>query len=230
MLEQRFHQLPLLARGVTLVEILTAAVLAGVVLFGLVMMESGRFRMEREILSRSGFVSDQSQVGLATVQMAQRIAAADRFNVDPAGGVYQFRVPVGCMGAGAPPPSCFDIAANYQWEQYRLNGTALRWYNNTGAGCGTMRVVAGNVAALSFAYQDQAPPPPGLDGAVQDNNLLAYAVTWDNGLPGAGNRTHQFTGSIASRAIPYSDVSTTATDSGLGLAPGGVSSPPAPCP
>ena len=66
--------------------------------------------------------------------------------------------------------------------------------------------------------------------AQADNNLIRYAVAWDNGLAGPRNRTQTFTGQVTSRAISYSNVGASAGDSGRGLDVGGLNSPPASCP
>jgi len=218
--------------GLTITELLIASVLVVLVAFGIVAVDSGRTQMHMEVLERSGLIAGQAEVGLAAVGIAERLATADRLNLNAGTGVYQFRVPVmqGPCAGGAPAPGCFDNPANYRWDQYRLNAGELRLYTNTGGGCGTMRVAARNVGALSFTYQDQAAAPPGGDGAVQDNNLVGYAATWDNGRLPPNNHTQVFQGWVASRAIPYSDVNTTATESGSGLSAGAVSPPPAPCP
>lgn len=216
-----------------MIEILTASVVAAIVLIGLGTMEAGRTKMEQEVLQRSGLTSEEGQVALATVRMTELLTSADRFSINNGIGSFQFRIPdmqTGPCAGGVPAPSCFDDPANYRWDQYRLTAGELRLYTNTGGGCGNKRVVARNVTLLAFTYRDQAPAPPGGDPAVQDNNLLEYGLTWDNGLAGTQNRTRQFAGRIVSRAIPYSDVGTTASDSGFGLSPAAVSTPPGACP
>ena len=208
------------SNGFTLTELLVAMTLAALVAIGIGTVEGSRAKIEQEILQRSGLLSGQADVALAAARIAERLTAADRFNIDNGAGLYQFRVPVGCAGAAIPPPSCFDDPANYQWDQYKLNaGGALTLYTKTEAGCATSRVLAKNVAALTLTYFDQASPPPGGDPPVQDNNILQYSLTWDNGMLGANKRTRQFTGGVAGRAIPYSKVNSGATDSGSGLAP-----------
>jgi hypothetical protein len=214
--------------GLTLTELLLAASVAVVVALGIGTLEGNRTRMAEEILSRTGVRSEEGQAALATVRLAESIATADRFSFD--GGNRLFRIPRNCIGGAPPAPGCFDDPASYEWDQYQLTGGELRWYRNIGAGCGDLQVMARNITVFTLAYQE--PPgsvaPPGGDPATPgDNNLLQYAVTWDNQLAAPRNRTHTFSGWVMGRAIPYSDVNTTATQSGSGLAPAVVSPPPA---
>ena len=211
-------------RGVTLTELLVASTLAAVVAIGISTLEGGRVKMEQEILGRAGLSSDQNWVALATVGMAQRITQADRFVIDNGTGVFQFRVPVGCMAGGPPATACFDNPANYGWDQYRLTAGQLRLYTNTGAGCGALQVLANNVTGLAFWYIDFAPVPPG-GAPLLDNNLMEYSVTW-----AAGGKSRNFAGRASSRAVSYSNVNTTLFDSGSGMAPAGVADPPPACP
>ena len=215
-------------RGFTLTELLVGAALAAVVAIGIATLEGGRAKMEQEILDRSSLRSDESAIALALVGMSDRITQADRIVIDNGTGVFQFRAPVGCM-AGVPAPACFDNPANYGWDQYRLTADQLQLYTATQVGCGNLQVLANNVTALSFNFIDFAIVPPG-GNPVPDNNLVEYAVSWDNAMPGVRNKTHQFLGRAVSWNITYSNVNTTPTDSGTGMAPPGVANPPATCP
>ena len=214
--------LMLTTRGITLTEILVASALAAVIAIGIATLEGSRAKVEQEVIRESGVASDQGAVALATIGMAQRITQADRVVINNGTGVFQFRAPVGCM-AGVPAPNCFDNAANFGWDQYRLTGGQLRLYTNTGAGCGNLQNLANNVTGLSFAYIDFASAPP--DGWVPDNNLIEYAVTWLE-----SGKDRQFRGRVVSRAVAYSNVNATGNDSGSGMAPTGIAPPPAACP
>ena len=212
------------ARGFSLIETIIASILAVIVIISIGQFEGGRIRLGEEVLQRSGLVSGHGMAGLATQQMAKGIARADRFVVTGTG--VQLRYPAGCMGVAVPAPSCFDNPANYQWDQYRMDGAnQLVLYANTGAGCGSSTVLARDVTVLTFTYKNQAGTPPGGEpmGGV-DNNTLEYVVTWDD-----GTRSHDFRGQVISRAIPYSDVNAGGTNSGSGLAPAGVAGPPGVC-
>ena len=81
---------------------------------------------------------------------------------------------------------------------------------------------AGHITAFNLAFsEDRAGFPPGGDGDLtgdgapdpQDNNIIEYQVTWDNGT----GQSRTFRGEVTSRAIPYSDVSIATGDSGAGL-------------
>ena len=169
-------------QGFTLTELLVASALAVTVAIGITTMESSRVQMQEEILERSGLTSGQGEVALATVQLSERIAMADWARLDNAGGVFQFRIPTGCVIA-----ACLDNPASYRWDQYRLAGGVLQLYTNTGpgGGCGTVRTVARNVTGLVFT---EAP------------NELAYVLSWDNGMAAPKRHTHEFRGRVVSRA------------------------------
>ena len=167
-------------QGITLMELLIASALAVVVAIGLGTMEGGRNEMGREVLERSGLTTEEGQVALATVQLAERIARADAF-IATGGGSYQFRIPQDC-----PTPACLDNPASYQWDQYQLSVGILRLFQDTAAGCGTSRIVARDVTALTFSLS---------------GNELAYVLIWDNGLSGPKHRSHEFQGTVASRAM-----------------------------
>ena len=139
--------------GITMIELIVAARLAGIVGFGMIALEGSRVRMAQRVMRRSGLVTDQGQAALATQQMAERIARADRFVITDSG--VQIRYPDGCTGPGPPPlPSCFDNAINYQWNQYTLDGAnQLVLFTDTDpseSGCGASTVVARNMTARTF--------------------------------------------------------------------------------
>ena len=79
---------------------------------------------------------------------------------------------------------------------------------------------------FTIAYSRDAALAP-LGGPIPtpgDNNTLNYSVMWND-----GTKDHQFGSQFTARNISYSDVNTTATDSGSGLAPPGISDPPGVC-
>lgn len=212
-------------------ELIVASVVALVVVFGVVAVDSGRVQMHEELRVRSEVMSQHGQAALsAAMRLGKSLERADRINVlSTSPGNVRFRtfVPTadcgsGCTG-GIPDPCCFDLPANYQWDQYRLTGTEMRLYSNLNAGC-TLRVIARDITGLTFTFVDQAPQPPG-GGPDLDNNLLGYTLVWTDGV-----RSHQFSGQVTSRAIAYSNLNTSTSDSGTGLAAPGVSNPPAMCP
>ena len=95
--------------------------------------------------------------------------------------------------------------------------------------------MATQLEQVTFSYVDAAGAPPGGDpndavfaAAPADTNLVSYFIRWSNGATPA--RTHEFQGTVALRAVPYSDVNAGAThegDSGIGLASAGITPPPA---
>jgi len=172
-------------QGLTLIELLVASALAATVAIGIATMEGSRSQMQEEVIERSGVASDQGQVALATVKMAERIERTDWAVIDNSGGTFRFRIPDGCS-----TPACLDVSSSYQWDQYRLSGGVLRLYTDTGAGCGTFRTLARNVTGLTFTLQ----PSP-------DINTLDYTLSWDNGLAPPKHRTHVFQGRVVSRAL-----------------------------
>ena len=217
----------------TLTEVLVASTVAVVVIIAITRFDVNRMRLEKELRERSGLFSEQHRLILAINQITIAIQQADRVTVLGILGhnTLQVRIPVGCSGATPPDPSCFDNAADYQWDQYGVTTGELRWYQNIGTGCNTPTVLAKEIALFGVSFTDQASPPPGGDPPGQDNNLLWYTLRWDNGLTGSEQRAQEFQGHITSRAISYSNLNGTATDSGSGLAPPGTGNPPgAPCP
>ena len=166
--------------GFTLIELLVASALALTVAIGIATMESGRVQMQEEIIARSGLASDQGQVALTTVQLAERIAMADWVTINNGGGVFRFRIPSGCA-----TPACLNNPASYRWDQYRLAAGVLTLFTDV-PGCGTVRTLASNVTGLTL---------------TQAGNEIAYVLTWNNGFAGDRNRTHEFRGQVASRAL-----------------------------
>jgi hypothetical protein len=211
-------------QGLTLTEILVASALSLMVIFGITTMDTTRTRIYELLRVRSGAVSEEGAAALAMLSLQKHLEVADRVYVlsaaDP--GNIQIRVPFGCAGAAVPAPACFDVATSYQWDQFRRTGDEMRLYTNTGAGCGTLRVLARSISALTFQYTDQAPKPPGTEPANNDNNLLEFSLTWDNLF----GRTHRFQDKVTIRAGAYTDIATGLQDP---LA-ADMSPPPAACP
>ena len=146
-------------QGITLTEVLVASALAAVIAIGIATLEGSRAKVEQEVIRQSGVASDQGAVALATIGMAQRITQADRVVINNGTGVFQFRAPVGCM-AGVPAPNCFDNAANFGWEQYRLTGGQLRLYTNTGRAAATCRIWPTTSPGSHLRTSISRPHPP----------------------------------------------------------------------
>ena len=221
-------------RGLTLLELLLATAISMVILAAVFLMDVSRTRMHQGLRDTSAVLTEQGRAALSGVlQLTKFLEPADRI-VLVSGSNVQFRTFEGdtdagpCVGcAGSPPPSCcFDLGGNYRWDQAALVGDALTLWRNTEAGCGTSRVLARQITSATFQFgNDVAPPPPGGEPGPNDLNLIEYSLTWDNGV----TRSQVFAGQVTSRAIPYSSLGATTADSGTGLAPAGVSDPPASC-
>ena len=212
-------------RGMTLTEVLVASTLGVVVIMALYSADITRFRIEEELRKRAT-VGASVYAGLAALHLAKHLEAADRLKIVPGSGTYQVRIPL-CAGA-ADPLACVNDGTTYRWDQYRLNvaSQVLEFFSNTGAGCAARIRLAERISALRLDYKDEATlPPPGGEPPNQDNNVVKYALTWDDG---AGH-THIFGSEVTSRAIPYSNVGVTGDESGCGLLPCGTNDPPAPC-
>ena len=223
--------------GLTLTELLLATAVSFVIMAAVFLVDVSRTRMHKELRESTVVLTEQGRAALSGVlQLTKFLERADRI-VLVNGANAQFRTFQGgtdagaCVGcAGTPPPSCcFDIGGNYRWDQAALVGDALTLWRDTNGGCGTSRVLARQITQASFAFAtDQGAPPPGGEPSLNDLNLIQYSVTW-NDVAGTG-RSQTFTGQVTSRAIPYSSLGATPTDTGLGLAPAGVSDPaPATC-
>ena len=219
------------ARGMTLIELLIAGVIALIVLIGVIVMDVGRLRLRTVLLETSKQTGEEQQVGMAAVLLGKDIERADRVNilntgVGGGGGDVQIRIPVDCVGAAATP-ACFDNQNSYDWIEYKRVGNELWRYE---PGC-TGRVLArqlGDTPAnqgFEIAYRDASPLPawalPADGVPVDDTNVLRYTLTWNNGLGGAFEKAHTFVGTSTMRAFGYMNVNRSiagAGDSGTGLA------------
>ena len=239
------------SQGMTLTEVLIASGLATLVVIGLVNFDVSSSRIQDELRARAQVGSSQPSVALASRHLTRTLQQADRLFIRNTGlsdgqGDLQARVPVmvrntppsctGCVGSGAVPPACcFNDPTNYQWNEYRLVGGDLRLYENTASGCSRMTVLASGVRGVAFSYRNEALDPPGpvppMEPAGADNNVLEYALLWDNARVGDADRNREFRSEVVSRAIPYSHVNAASNRSGSGLDnPSLVSAPPTPCP
>jgi hypothetical protein len=206
----------------TMAEIMIASVIGLVVILGITTSDVGRVRQQEEMRMRSGLVTWEGQAARTSVLLARSINQADV--IDVAGGRFSFRIPdpAGCPSATIAP--CLDNPIYYRWDQYRLVGPLLQYNAGVAGGaCGPTRTLADEITAFTVVFMDQAGAPPGGEPAVQDNNLVDYAITWTN----AAGRTHTFRGRAVSRGVPYSDILTTGTSSGIGLSAAVPAGPPA---
>jgi len=195
------------ARGLTLMELVVASVLAVVVVLGIGSIDVARVRMQEEIRQTSDAASPgRMEAALTMITIRRGFENADRINlIGPSN--LQIRVPLG---------TTFDAAGDYRWDQYKLVGNELRLYSG---GCGSPKVLASQITNLSVAYQDVAAAPPGGEPPNQDNNVLSYSLAWSDGV-----RTQVFPGWVTIRSGAYTNIAT-----GLDGSGGDVSPPPGGC-
>ena len=236
-------------QGLTLTEILIASALAVVVIAGIGILDVTRTRMQLELEERSGMGSEEPQVALAAIRLGRSAELADRLviletgipGVQPtaAGAEGHGKVQLRYVDDGCQTTACLDDATSYHWDEYRWNGQTVEYFRDTqnAANCGTPVQRTRQVAAMTFRFKDEAPVPPGGDPFapdLSDNDVLEFALRWDNTLSGADHKDHEFRGEAMTRAAPYSNVNAGKTgpgDSGTGLAPDEPAfTPPAPCP
>ncbi len=222
-------------RGMTLTEVLVASVLAVVVIIGIGSIDMTRIRITQDIRNPGLATSELTRAALAAQGISSHLLRADRLNMVE-GSLYQARIPsmttTGCTGAGVvPDQSCLDDPLNYRWDEYVLDGDQLVLYTDTRANkldpndptpqCSAKIVLASQIqdAAVTFHWRDVAPPPPGGDPfptSPDDNNVVSYSLTWDDG---AGH-SQTFPGTVTIRGGSYSNVNTGGAgvgDSGTGL-------------
>ena len=197
------------ARGMTLIEILTATTIALIVILAIGQVDVSRVRLSEESRQRSG-------VGLnaafAIAHMGRLLQEADLVNLLGPTSLQFRRFTGDPTAAGA-----LDTPANYQWAQYQLadvnpaDGTmdTIQFNDNTSAGCGAAED-SFDATSLLMQYRDEAGTPPGGEplGGL-DNNLLLITVNGD------------FTTEVVIRNGAYTNVAT-----GLSTAAGG---PPGSC-
>lgn len=212
-------------RGLTLTEILMASIVGGVLLLGMVAIDSPRTRMY-EVL-RQEMSAEHSDAALATMHISRNIERADR--------IYRFNNTSFMLRIPQSPPN-LDVNAGYRWIQYKYNAAerALDYYENIPP-CTARTRIATQLSAVNFDFIDAAlPAPPGGEpfgvADQRDNNQFFYSLTWENGLPAPKTLNHVFQGQAALRSGSYSNVNSVAigpvADSGTALAPPAVSTPP----
>lgn len=240
-------------QGITLMEIVLSSVLALILVMGLSAVDGTRVRISADLRQRGGLNTDQPLASLAALHLTRRIELADRANIIQSAnpGSLQLRVfqpdtdcpalgpgcaavCTGCTGGGIPSVCCYDIAANYAWDQYRLSGAQLLYFAGTEAGCPTAQVLSGQISSLTFNFTDRAGAPPGGDPGANfpnnaDTNMIAFDFLWR-----LGAAQQRFRGEVSMRAEAYTNLGASGSgagrgDSGWGLAPAAASPPPGAC-
>jgi hypothetical protein len=221
--------------GITLMEVIVASILAVVILVALTQIDLTRMNLGNR--ARNPGISEAP---LALANITRQLERSDRV-VLPSADDVQFRyfidIPANrTPGCQAPPfpATCLDDSANYRWGEFRHAQNAqginfILFFDDTASGCATDYQFR-DINNLAIQFQDATPaaPPPGGDPAVQDNNMILISVSSLNPQdPDATILT--YTGEVAARGLPYSDVGATGVDSGSGTAAPGISNPPAQC-
>lgn len=241
-------------QGLTLTEVLVAAVLTISVIVGVGVIGRQRDAFMVQIRGATMPIGEELRPAIGVMGMARMLETADRAILPPvpANGWLQLRVPSpqGACAAAPYDTVCLDDPTNYQWLEYAYADTdadgtreTLELYTDTANGCAQRVTLSSRIASITFTYVNAAGPPPGGDPAVaafspspRDMNVVQYAVRWTGPLSGvvlvppATGRT--YTGTVTMRNMPYSDNGAgTAglTDSGLGLTGSTVAPPPARC-
>jgi hypothetical protein len=186
-----------MSRGFGLIEMITATALALIVILAIGQVDVTRVRLSEEVRKRGAL-----EPALALAHMANHLKQADRINLVSPTNV-QFRVPLGTN---------FDVADNYQWHQYKLDGTTLQFCTGD-----SVDAQFSGITALDIHYEDVEPlAPPGgdpFDPAPEDNNVLEFVINDIN---------DQYRSEVTIRAGAY-------TNFMMGLAPAGTSDPPGGC-
>lgn len=238
------------SQGLTLTEVLIASVIGIVGLLVVIQANQLRTGLFVAIRARGQGAGSDVLPAFSALQVMKDLEQADRV-VIPNASTIQIRKPLmttaGCAGV-APAPVCFDNPANYRWVQYRhvdtgapVGNDALKFYDETSIGCANARVIANQLGLVQFSYSTYnapgvPPPPPGGEpfASGADNNVVDFRVRWDGAVYGVvlSPTSRTYRAKVTLRNAIYGDLSANAAtgDSGLGLAPLGVSPPPALCP
>ena len=229
-------------RGLTLLELLAAASIGLIVIAVLGRVDLTRVKMMRRSnkpVLQEGLVSE---AGLSWLEVARQLEQADRVVLSnpaspscrPSGSSAQSSECYQTVQLRIPRGKAFGETGNYRWFQYRFSTDGehgrIAGYADSDHDC-TPDVVFKDISGMSLQFHEVAKAPPHasqevLDGPEDDNmlNLTISSV--------ADEVT--FTGVVAPRAIAYTNVGARCEpgegcDTGVGLAPPGVSGPPRPC-
>jgi len=224
----------------TLTEVLVSVVLSAVVLVGVLAVEQSRIAVTQQTRDDAGIrYPARAEAQAVALDLVKRAETADTYCIRTgsagsgpclnSGNILQIRRPVmavngpgcSCVGVPSPQPCCFDIAANYQWDEFvrSPDGRDLRMFTNMAAGCGSVRTVIDQEPTHNPLPITYAADPTGT-GAM---NVVGFTIVWthpNDGGPMAG-QTMVFPGEIMLR-VRSTDVTT-------GQDVNGVSPPPNAC-
>ncbi len=169
-------------------------------------------RTDRLVLCQDG--TSTAPVGVA----APCTATANQFNTD-----LFFRTPIAGTSAATnqgscttcqsslPDACCFDIGANYRWDEFRLNQSTgeLKLYTNVNVDCSNVnKLVPCEVASYVIQSRNDgtpasgAAPPTGTNLiAPNNNNVLRYSIEWAD----ATGHSQVFPGEVTIRGAGYTN-------------------------
>ncbi len=215
--------------GFTLAELLISSLLMSVVAIGIYSIDVSRLRIQNDLRRAAGATSDELLTELAVMDIQKSLEQADRVvmldtNADGTWDVIQVRTTTG-TGANLSDPSDLN---NYRWDQYSLVGGDLLYFKNIppAGACPQSVVMARQITGLTFNFRNEAiKAPPGGEPFItgDDNNVVSYTVSWND-----GTRSHGFAGEVTLRGAPYSNLNAAVGDSGEGTA-GALPAVPIPC-
>lgn len=246
-------------RGVTHMELLIASSMTVGLVLALGTMDGSRVQREQHLREQAGAAFFREEAALASLLLPNLLMQADRLNIvnpstiqarrfrpDPsarADAPSQQCAVGSCTTAGQMPLACcFNIAANYQWDQYQLNGNAFERYADAWDSsaqttrCGNPEVLSRRIVSVNFRYKDSAPAPAGGDpdvlefaAAPGDINVVEYDLLWRD----ANGNDRTYGATVSSHTVPYTDLdagSGGSGDSGHGPDAWDISPPPPICP
>lgn len=181
------------SRGFSLMELLIASTLAGIVLVALGKVDLARFTMAE---TSNSDVALQADARYALAHIVRELQKADRVNLVNASSM-QLRIPEGTN---------FDVAANYHWEQYWYTAQEIRFVAAAAGGapnCGAPTTRFASLSSLTLAYTS--------------NNVLAVTVTATSPRTG---QVFTYAGEATLRAASGMDLNTgLTTQTGAGFDP-----------
>ncbi len=213
--------------GMTLAEILISAVISMVILFGLISMDIARVRTTDQTRYAAGVkYPERDEASIAVMLLERQLTEADRFNIVNGGQGIQLRRPLmtGACAVGVPAAACFDILANYQWDQFSVTAAGqFVLYTNIrpAGGCNNVTTLVQDdilqTAPATFAF------------STVDPNVVTFSLVWQN--PDDASDTMPFPGEVAvrGRTMGLLDNAPGVLTGGL-QAPWAAEAPPAACP
>ena len=181
-------------RGITLMELLIATVIGLFVLLAFGGIDISRIFLTHEANAHAGF---QTNAAYAVGHISRELMDVDRISLLSSTNMQMRRV-VG---------TSLDVAASYDWTQYRYDAGAgeILLYQQIEGGCSAY-LLAANIVAVEFAFSDESVVPPGGEPVFgNDNNMLRVTVTSEDPTT---NVRLTFRSTVAIRNGAYTGVGT----------------------